>query len=78
MISLFFLLDGMLDRFRYLNLGLAAILGYVSVKLLLADVWHPPILLTLVVIVASLGAAVLASYVAERREARELAASESH
>ncbi len=68
MISLFFLLDGMLDRFRYLNLGLAAILGYVSLKLLFADVWHPPIPLTLGVIVLSLGAAVAASWAAERRE----------
>jgi tellurite resistance protein TerC len=68
MVSLFFLLDGMLDRFRYLNLGLAAILGYVSLKLLFADVWHPPIPLTLGVIVLSLGAAVAASWVAERRE----------
>lgn len=68
MISLFFLLDGMLDRFRYLNLGLAAILGYVSVKLLLADVWHPPILLTLSVIVASLGTAMLASWIVDKRE----------
>jgi tellurite resistance protein TerC len=74
MVSLFFLLDGMLDRFRYLNVGLAAILGYVAAKLLFADLWHPPIALTLGVIVTSLGAAVLASYVAERREAREVAA----
>ena len=27
MVSLYFLLDGMLDRFRYLNVGLAAILA---------------------------------------------------
>ena len=67
MVSLFFLLDGMLERFRYLNLGLAAILGYVAFKLLLADVWHPPIVLTLSVIVVSLGAAVLASWVVDRR-----------
>jgi tellurite resistance protein TerC len=68
MVSLFFLLDGMLDRFRYLNLGLAAILGYVSLKLLFADVWHPPIPLTLAVIIVSLGSAMAASWLAERRE----------
>lgn len=70
MISLFFLLDGMLDRFRYLNLGLAVILGYVAFKLLLADVWHPPIPLTLSVIIASLGAAMLASWIVDRRQRR--------
>jgi tellurite resistance protein TerC len=70
MVSLYFLLDGMLDRFRYLNLGLAAILGFVAVKLLLADVWHPPIVLSLGVILAALAGAALASGVAERRDAR--------
>jgi len=70
MVSLYFLLDGMLDRFRYLNVGLAAILGFVAAKLLLADVWHPPIALSLVVIAAALAGAALASVAAERRDAR--------
>jgi predicted tellurium resistance membrane protein TerC len=68
MVSLFFLLDGLLDRFRYLNIGLAAILGYVAVKLLLADVWHPPIAVSLAVVVGVLGAAALASVAADRRQ----------
>jgi tellurite resistance protein TerC len=70
MVSLYFLLDGMLDRFRYLNVGLAAILAFVAAKLLLVDVWNPPIALSLGVIVLALGAAALASVVAERRDAR--------
>jgi predicted tellurium resistance membrane protein TerC len=68
MVSLFFLLDGLLDRFRYLNIGLAAILGYVAVKLLLADVWHPPIAVSLAVVVGVLAAAALASVAADRRQ----------
>ncbi|HET6448632.1 MAG TPA: TerC/Alx family metal homeostasis membrane protein [Conexibacter sp.] len=68
MVSLYFLLEGMLDRFRYLNLGLAAILGFVAAKLLLVDVWHPPIALSLGVIAAALASAALASVVAERRD----------
>jgi len=70
MVSLYFLLDGMLDRFRYLNVGLATILGFVAAKLLLADVWHPPIALSLGAIVLALVGAALASIVAERRDAR--------
>ncbi|MFL5817363.1 MAG: TerC/Alx family metal homeostasis membrane protein [Conexibacter sp.] len=70
MVSLYFLLDGMLDRFRYLNLGLAAILGFVAAKLLLVDVWHPSIAVSLGVIVAALAGAALASVIAERRDAR--------
>lgn len=68
MVSLYFLLDGLLDRFRYLNVGLAAILAYVAAKLLLVDVWHPPIWLSLVVIAGALAAAALASVWAERSE----------
>jgi tellurite resistance protein TerC len=70
MVSLYFLLDGALDRFRYLNRGLAAILAFVAAKLLLVDVWHPSIALSLAAIVLALAGAALASVVAERRDAR--------
>jgi tellurite resistance protein TerC len=70
MISLYFLLDGMLERFRHLHFGLAAILGWVAAKMLLADVWHPPITLTLAVIVGALATAAVTSVLAERRERR--------
>jgi tellurite resistance protein TerC len=73
MVSLYFLLDNLLARFRYLHFGLAAILGYVAAKLLLVDVWHPPILLSLGVVVVSLVAAALFSARAERREAAQAA-----
>lgn len=70
MVSLYFLLDGVLERFRYLHLALAAILGYVAAKMILVDVWHPPIWLSLAVIAAALASAAVASIVAERREQR--------
>jgi tellurite resistance protein TerC len=69
MVSLFFVLDGLLGRFRFLHLGLAAILAYVAAKLLLVDVWHPPTGLSLAVVLGLMGAAALASVVAERRDA---------
>jgi tellurite resistance protein TerC len=74
MVSLFFVLDGLLDRFRHLHLGLAAILGYVAIKMLLVDIWHPPLALSLGVIVGSLAVAISTSAIAERREARASAA----
>jgi len=74
MVSLFFVLDGLLDRFRHLNRGLAAILGYVAIKMLLVDIWHPPLALSLGVIVGSLAVAMSTSAIAERREARASAA----
>jgi tellurite resistance protein TerC len=63
MVSLYFLLDGLLSRFRYLHLGLAAILAYVAGRLLLDSVWHPPIALTLAVVAGCLAAAALASVI---------------
>jgi tellurite resistance protein TerC len=68
MVSLYFLLAGMIERFRYLNLGLAAILVFVGAKMLASEVWKVPTTLSLTVIVASLTAAVLASLVRERAD----------
>ena len=61
MVSLYYLLETALERFRYLHLGLAAILGFVAAKLLLADVWHPPVVLGLGVVIAALAIAAAAS-----------------
>jgi len=73
MVALYFLLDNLLARFRYLHWGLAAILAYVGAKLVLVDVWHPPIGLSLAVVAGSLIVAALFSVRAERREEREQA-----
>lgn len=71
MVSLYFLLDGLLDRFRFLHYGLAIILGFVAAKLLLVDTsFHPSIGLSMAVIVLALAGAALASVIVERREAR--------
>jgi TerC family integral membrane protein len=54
--ALYFVLVGLMDKFVLLSYGLAVILGFIGVKMLLIDVWHPPIWLSLVVIVGVLGA----------------------
>jgi tellurite resistance protein TerC len=69
--SLFFLLGGMAGRFRYLNVGLGVILGYVGVKMLLVGPpveWHPPAYLSLIVIAIVLTVAIVASLRADARE----------
>ena len=63
--ALYFLLAGMMDRFVYLAHGLALILAFIGTKMLLIDVWHPPIWLSLGVIVAVLAATVALSLRAE-------------
>jgi tellurite resistance protein TerC len=59
--ALYFVLAGMIGRFRYLNLGLAAVLVFVGLKMTLADVYHVPAYGSLAVIVGVLAAAIGAS-----------------
>jgi tellurite resistance protein TerC len=61
--SLYFLLAGAVQRFRYLHYGLAAVLVLVGVKMLIAEVYHMPIALSLGLIAAFLAAAIVASLV---------------
>ncbi|OGQ09263.1 MAG: hypothetical protein A2138_17645 [Deltaproteobacteria bacterium RBG_16_71_12] len=64
--SLYFLLAGMVDRFRYLKVGLAGILFFVGVKLLLNATLKIPIGLSLAIIAGMLAAAMLASVLRDR------------
>ena len=59
--ALYFLLVGVMDRFVYLTQGLAVILGVIGAKMLLVDVWHVPIWLSLSVIVGVLALTALLS-----------------
>jgi tellurite resistance protein TerC len=77
--SLYFLLAGMSDKFRYLNNGLSIILGYVGVKFLLAgfgrgtvepfiEDGHIATWISLVVIAVVLTATILLSLRADKRD----------
>jgi TerC family integral membrane protein len=65
--SLYFLLAGAMGNFHYLKLGLAAILSFVGLKMVLSDIYHIPITLSLLVIVSLLGIAIGASLLRTRR-----------
>jgi tellurite resistance protein TerC len=56
--ALYFTLAGMMQRFRYLNVGLAIVLVLVGAKMLLADVYSFPAYVSPAVIVAVLGATI--------------------
>jgi tellurite resistance protein TerC len=66
--ALYFLLAGSMQRFRYLNVGLAAILVFVGVKMLLTDLVHIPIGLSLGCIALILAASIAASLLRERKK----------
>ncbi len=59
--SLFFLLSGVMGLFRYLKIGLAAVLVFVGAKMLVADIYHIPVGVSLAVVGSVLIASVLAS-----------------
>jgi tellurite resistance protein TerC len=64
--ALYFLLAGMMSRFVYLKLGLAAVLVFVGAKMLLAEVYHLPVWASLLVIACVLGTSITASLRATR------------
>jgi TerC family integral membrane protein len=61
--SLYFLLAGVVGKFHYLKAGLALVLVFVGVKMLLLDVYKIPIGLSLLVIATLIGGAVVASLI---------------
>lgn len=65
--SLYFVLAGVIEKFRFLKFGLAAVLSFVGLKMLVADVYHVPVQYSLLTIVLLLGASVAASIVHKRR-----------
>ncbi|MBC8162927.1 MAG: TerC family protein [Roseiflexaceae bacterium] len=66
--SLYFVLADMIHKFHYLKLGLAVVLTFVGVKMLLTDTaWKIPTEISLGVVVSIIAASVIASLVRARR-----------
>lgn len=66
--SLYFVLAGVIEKFRFLKIGLAAVLAFVGTKMLIAGVYKVPILVSLGVIVAILAVSIVASLLVPKRE----------
>ena len=71
--ALYFVLAGVIERLRYLHYGLAAVLVFIGLKMLLADVFHLPTLASLGFILAALGGSAVASLLVTRHEERHAA-----
>jgi len=56
--ALYFMLAGMIRRFIYLKVGLSVVLAFVGVKMMLSDLVHVPVWLSLLAIVAAIGVSV--------------------
>lgn len=84
--ALYFLLGGMQDKFRYLNYGLGAILGWVGVKMMItwaskqfewpSEDFHFPTWLSLGIIIVVLFVTITASLWADKRDPQPI--SEHH
>ncbi len=59
--ALFFLIAGMADRFHLLNYGLAAVLIFIGVKMLIVDIWKVPIGISLGMVALLIGSSLVAS-----------------
>ncbi len=68
--SLYFVLLGLIARFTYLDDGLAAVLVLIGVKMMLSEVIHVPVLLSLLLVIAVLAVAIILSLVRGSPEAR--------
>jgi tellurite resistance protein TerC len=67
--SLYFLLAGLMERFIYLRTGLAFLLGFVGIKMIVADYVPLPRLLSLGVIALILGVTIAVSMLKTQRHA---------
>lgn len=65
--SLYFALAGLMNLFHYLKIGLAVVLTFVGTKMLLAEVYPIPIILTLLVVGGVILLSVLASLIWPKR-----------
>ncbi len=66
--SLYFLLEGMMRLFRYLDEGLAVILVFIGVKMLLSEFYKIPTWVALGFVATVLTITIVLSLIAERRE----------
>jgi tellurite resistance protein TerC len=66
--SMYFLLADIVDRFVYLKTGLAVILSFIGVKLLLLDIFKIPTVISLGVVVAVLAISIVASLLKTRSD----------
>jgi tellurite resistance protein TerC len=67
--ALYFMLAGMMTRFHYLDLGLAVILVFIGIKMLVSTVFKLPNVVSLAVITGVLTIAIVASWLRPKKAA---------
>jgi len=70
--SLFFAISGLMRLFHLLHYGLAAILSFVGVKMMITDFFHVPVGISLLIIASILIASILSSILWPEKEEGEV------
>jgi tellurite resistance protein TerC len=71
--ALYFLLAGVMDQFQYLKLGLSAVLTFIGVKMVIVDLYHIPVAVSLGVVAGILTLSIVASLWKTKSDARKIA-----
>lgn len=65
--AMYFMLSGIAERFSLLKYGLAIILVFIGIKMLLLDIWHIPTFVSLAVIATILVVTLLINHLKNRQ-----------
>ena len=68
--ALYFLMADVADRFHLLKYGLAMVLTFIGAKMLIAPWYHVPVAASLAIVAVLIGASVIASLIATRKQAQ--------
>src|SRR5215207_7103193 len=74
--ALYFLLADVMDKFQYLKLGLSAVLTFIGVKMVITDLYHIPVGVSLAVVAGILTLSILASLWKAKTSVNELSTIE--
>ena len=64
--SLYFALANLMDKFKYLKYGLALVLFFIGIKMLIADIFHISITLSLIVVASLIFISVIISLISSK------------
>jgi tellurite resistance protein TerC len=74
--SLYFVVGSMVSKFIYLKIGLALVLGFIGIKMLIADIVHIPIAMSLGLVIGILAMSIAVSMVVTHRRDIRMTAGE--
>jgi len=75
--ALYFLLANVMDKFQYLKLGLSAVLTFIGVKMVIVDLYHIPVGISLIVVASILTISIVASLWKAKNSPTEVIAADA-